>query len=171
MFLDRTYTPTPLYVVTAHPITSNSAFEAGLRFLAAKDYKNALALFQQAEGLEPSAPDITYYIGEIYRAQGNYHAALDEYQKAIKKDPNFAPAFLGRALANLALNPKADVIQRLNAAISLDPQVYRSVHPARQVSAFKRPICGRSGFQGRRRNRPGFCPGLSLSGGCAVGPG
>jgi tetratricopeptide (TPR) repeat protein len=121
MFLDRTYTPTPLYVITTHPVTSKSAFDAGLRFLAARDYKNALALFQQAEGLEPTAPDITYYIGEIYRTQGSFHAALDEYQQAIKKDGNFAPAFLGRALANLALNPKADVTNDLNAAISLDP--------------------------------------------------
>jgi tetratricopeptide (TPR) repeat protein len=121
MFLDRTYTPTPLYVVTTHPITSKSAVDAGLRFLAARDYKNALALFQQAEGLEPTAPDITYYIAEIYRTQGSFRAALDEYQQAIKKDANFAPAFLGRAMANLALNPKADVINDLNAAISLDP--------------------------------------------------
>jgi len=121
MFLDRTYTPTPLYVITTHPVTSKSAYDAGLRFLAVRDYKNALALFQQAEGLEPSAPDITYYIGEIYRAQSSFHAALDEYQQAIKKDGNFAPAFLGRALANRAINPKMDVSNDLNAAISLDP--------------------------------------------------
>ena len=121
MFLDRTYTPTPLYVLTARPINSKSAFEAGLRFLAAKDYKNALALFQQAEGLEPSAPDITYYIGEVYRLQADFPNALVAYQQAIKKDGNFAPAFLGRALAHLGLNPKADVKDDLNAAISLDP--------------------------------------------------
>ena len=121
LFLDKTYTPTPLYVVTVHPVISNSAFQAGLRFLAAKDYKDALALFQQVEGLEPSAPDVYYYVGEIYRAQGNYRPALNEYQKAINKDANFAPAFLGRALANLALNPKADVSNDLNGAITLDP--------------------------------------------------
>jgi tetratricopeptide (TPR) repeat protein len=121
MFLDMTYTPTPLYVVTQHPIISRSAFEAGMRFLAQKDYQNALVLFQQAEGLEPDAPDINYYIAEIYRAQGTFRTALNEYQKAINKDPNFAPAFLGRARANLDLNPKADVSNDLNEAISLDP--------------------------------------------------
>ncbi len=121
MFLDKTYTPTPLYVITLHPITSRSAFEAGLRFLAEKDYQNALVLFQQAEGLEPAAPDINYYIGEIYRAQRSYHAALDEYQKAINKDQNFAPAFLGRARVNLDLNPRADVTNDLDEAITLDP--------------------------------------------------
>ncbi len=121
MFLDKTYTPTPLYVVTQHPITSRSAYEAGLRFLGAKDYKNALALFQQAQGLEPAAPDIDYYIGEVYRGQGSFRPARDEYQKAINKDHNFAPAFLGRARANLDLNPTADVSKDLDEAIILDP--------------------------------------------------
>jgi tetratricopeptide (TPR) repeat protein len=122
MFLDKTYTPTPLYVITEHPITSQSAFEAGLRFMAGKDYKNALVLFQQAQVLEPKAPDIDYYIGEIYRAQGSFRAARDQYQNAINKDANFAPAFLGRALVNLALNPKADVSSDLDTAINLDPK-------------------------------------------------
>jgi tetratricopeptide (TPR) repeat protein len=121
MFLDKTYTPTPLYVVTQHPIISRSAYEAGLRFLGAMDYKNALALFQQAQGLEPGAPDIDYYIGEVYRGQGSYRTARDEYQKAINKDANFAPAFLGRARANLSLNPTADVSKDLDEAIILDP--------------------------------------------------
>jgi len=121
MFLDKTYTPTPLYVLTARPINSKSAFEAGLRFLAQNDYKSALALFEQAEGLEPAAPDITYYIGEVYRLQGSFVLALDEYQKAFKKDANFAPAFLGRALVKLALDPQAHVTDDLNEAIRLDP--------------------------------------------------
>ena len=127
MFLEKTYTPTPLYVITEHPVTSQSAFEAGLRFLAKKDYKNALVLFQQAEGLEPSAPDFDYYIGEIYRAQGSFRAALNEYQIAINKDANFAPAFLGRALVNLDLNPKADVSNDLDAAITIDTH-YAEAH-------------------------------------------
>jgi tetratricopeptide (TPR) repeat protein len=121
MFLEKTYTPTPLYVVTEHPILSRSAYESGLRFLGAQDYKNALALFQQAQSLEPGAPDIDYYIGEIYRAQGSYRTARDYYQKAINKNANFAPAFLGRARANLALNPDADVSSDLDEAVQLDP--------------------------------------------------
>jgi tetratricopeptide (TPR) repeat protein len=130
MFLDKTYTSTPYYVVTEHPITSRSAFETGLRFLKARDYKNALVLFQQVEDLEPNAPDIYYYIGETYRAQANYRTARDEYQTAINKDPNFAPAFLGRALANLALNPNADVVNDLDQAIILDP-LYTEAYIAR----------------------------------------
>ncbi len=121
MFLDKTYTPTPLYVDTQHPIISRIAFQSALRGLASGDYTDALVLFQQAEELEPNAPDIDYYIGEVYRAQNEFQLALEEYQKAIDKDPNFAPAFLGRALANLGLKPGAKVLNDLNAAIQLDP--------------------------------------------------
>jgi tetratricopeptide (TPR) repeat protein len=121
MFLDSTYTPTPLYVVTVHPITSRSAFESGLRFLAAEDYTNAMVLFQQAKSLEPEAPDIYYYIGEIYRAQGDFRNARDSYQDAINKDAEFAPAFLGRARALLGLNPQLDVLADLDEAVLLDP--------------------------------------------------
>ncbi len=153
-FLDKTYTPTPLYVITTHPITSKSAFDAGLRFLAARDYKNALALFQQAEGLEPSAPDITYYIGEIYRAQGSFRSALDEYQKAINKDANFAPAFLGRALANLALKPKADVSNDLNAAISLDPHYTGAYLERGLVQLSSDPASAETDFNAAIANSP-----------------
>jgi len=122
MFLDSTYTPTPLYVMTQHPVVSRSAFEAGLRFLGVKDYPNALALFQQAITLEPDAPapDLYYYVGETYRGQGDYRNARDAYQKAINRDSAFAPAFLGRARANLGLDPNAEIINDLNEAINLD---------------------------------------------------
>ncbi|HEX7620823.1 MAG TPA: tetratricopeptide repeat protein [Anaerolineales bacterium] len=120
MFLASTYTPTPLYVMTEHPVTNRSAFEAGLRFLWAKDYPNALALFDQAIKLEPDAPDLYYYVGETYRSKGDLRSARDAYQEAINRDSSFAPAFLGRARANLGLNPDADIIGDLNAAINLD---------------------------------------------------
>ena len=120
-FLSATYTSTPRYVMTQHPVTSRSTFESGLRFLAAGQYQTALVQFRQALILEPGAADIYYYLGETYRLQGDYQAALDSYQKAINQDANFAPGFLGRARANLAIHPNADVADDLDTAIALDP--------------------------------------------------
>jgi tetratricopeptide (TPR) repeat protein len=120
VFLQSTYTATPLYVMTEHPVTSRSAFEAGLRFLASEDYKNAKVLFEQAISLEPNAPDLYYYLGETYRAQGDYRTARDQYQKAINVDPGFAPAFLGRARTNQVLASNVEVIADLNQACALD---------------------------------------------------
>ena len=132
--LHTNYTPTPLYVVTKHPIDSASSFEAGLRFFKAEDYNNAITMFQQVLNAEPKAPDVYYYIGESYRAMGlsylqsgDKSKAMDAYQKAhnayqtsINDDPNFAPGYLGRALVTEVTNPSEDVSGDLDNAILLD---------------------------------------------------
>ena len=154
MFLESTYTPTPLYVVTEHPITSSGAFTAGLRFYTEGDYQNALVLFQQALGLEPDAPDIVYYIGEIYRTEGDFRKARDEYQSVINKDPNFAPAFLGRAMANLALNPGADVMNDLNQAILLDPHYTDAYLERGKILLPDNPGAAKADFMAAVENSP-----------------
>ena len=121
-FLAKTYTPTPLYVVTQHPPLTRASFTAGLRSLAQGNYETARVQFQEVLKTEPDAGDVYYYIGESFRAQGNYRAARDNYQQSINRDPGFAPAFVGRARVNLDMNPDADVIGDLNQAISLDPR-------------------------------------------------
>jgi len=121
-FLAKTYTPTPLYVITTHPVLTRASFQAGLHSLALGHYDTARIQFEDVLKTEPNAADVYYYIGESYRLQGDYHTARDNYQEAINQDANFAPGFLGRARANLGLNPGADVLTDLNSAINLDPK-------------------------------------------------
>lgn len=118
--LNTTYTPTPLYIATQHPVTSQSAFEAGLQFFKAHDYKNAILMFKQVLNAEPQAADAHYYIGEAYRMQSDFTDARAAYQTAINDNPDFAPGYLGRALTNLDLNPAADVSNDLDSAVNLD---------------------------------------------------
>jgi tetratricopeptide (TPR) repeat protein len=120
MFLAATYTPTPLYVNTTHPVLTRASYEAGLRSIAAGDFDTARVQFQDVLKTEPDAVDVYYYIGECFRLQGNFHSAKDSYQEAINHDPTFAPAFLGRARANLGLNRDVDVLGDMNEAIDLD---------------------------------------------------
>ncbi len=120
-FLVATYTKTPLYVVTEHPVLTSSAFKSGLRFLESGQYETARVQFRQVLDNEPEAVDAYYYIGESYRLEGNFSKARDANQAAINIKPDFAPAFLGRALANLGLNPEADVLADLDSAIAIDP--------------------------------------------------
>ena len=119
-FLNATYTPTPLYVVTLHPILTRASFDAGMRSLSMGDYETARVQFNDVLKTEPDAVDVYYYIGESFRLQGDYRSAKDSYQKAINRNPAFAPAFLGRARANQGLDAHADVLQDLNEAITLD---------------------------------------------------
>jgi tetratricopeptide (TPR) repeat protein len=121
-FLAATYTATPLYVITEHPVLTSNSFESGLRFLAAGQYETARVQFEQVLQNEPDAVDAYYYIGESYRFEQKYEKARDAYQQAIEINPGFAPAFLGRARASLGLNPEADVKSDLDNAVALDPQ-------------------------------------------------
>ncbi len=119
-FLPATYTRTPLYLPTEHPILTRSSFEAGLRFLEAGDYKNARVQFEVVLDNEPGAADAWYYIGETYQLEENYSKAREAYQEAINLNAGYAPAFLGRALAMLALDPEAYVLEDLDTALRLD---------------------------------------------------
>ena len=119
MLLEATYTPTPIYVETPHPISE--AYRAGLRALQAGNLAAMLQYMQQAVKVEPQAADANYYIGEAYRFMEDFEKALEAYETAIEVNPGFAPGYLGRARALLALNSKEDVQEDLDKAIELDP--------------------------------------------------
>jgi tetratricopeptide (TPR) repeat protein len=76
MFLASTYTPTPLYMVTQHPIVSRSAIEAGLR--------NAEAYFQR---------------GTAYLNLDNPNLAEADFKAALTYDPSDFDSQLGLARA------------------------------------------------------------------------
>ena len=116
--LSATYTPTPNYVQTPHP--ANEAYTVALRSIGRGDYPSALSNLQQAAQMSPDAPDILYFMGEVYRLQGNYEKALEYYEKALSVDPNFAPAYLGLARVKPVLDPKADILEDLQLAVDKD---------------------------------------------------
>lgn len=118
-FLTETYTPMPLYVNTPHPIVE--AYRAGIRSYERSEWSALLTFMQQAVTAEPNAPDFYYYMAESNRMMGNYTEAVNEYAKALDINPQFAPAYLGRALAYEKIDPKADIEGELNYAISFDP--------------------------------------------------
>lgn len=119
MFLESTYTPTPLYVNTPHPVTE--AYRAGIRSLNNRNYSEMVFFMEQAVQAEPEAPDIHYYLGEAYLLSEEPENALYAYEKAIELNNNFAPAYLGRARALTAIDPEFDLEADLTQALVLDP--------------------------------------------------
>ena len=119
MLLEVTYTPTPVYVNTPHPVTED--FRIAVRAFGRGDWATALRHFRNASQVEPDAPDIHYLIGEAQRMLEEPAAALASYNQALDISPGFAPAFLGRALASLDLNGKAEIGEDLDRAIEYDP--------------------------------------------------
>lgn len=124
--LGATYTPTPLYVNTPHSVSE--AYRTGLRAMQRQEWDAARGYFSQVATLEPTALDLPYLSAETYRLSGELEAAVLEYEKIIAANPEFAPAYLGRARAWLAeQTPDLDKAGRdLQRAVALDAAMFES---------------------------------------------
>ncbi len=119
MLLESTYTPTPVYVNTPHAVSED--YRLGQRAFGRGDWETALRHFRNASQIVSDSPDLYYFIGETQRMQEDYRSSLDSYKQSLQISQSFAPAYLGRALASQALDPKTDITQDLDRAIELDP--------------------------------------------------
>ncbi len=128
MFLDSTYTPTPLVAFTEHP--QFEAFQLAMTAYANNDWSAAVDYFQQVIDTQQdkTIPDILYYQAESYRNLGYTKPALDVYNRIIKSRPEFAPAYMGRGLTRRMVAPKdyTTVIKELNEAIRMDPNLLQA---------------------------------------------
>lgn len=125
--LEATYTPTPVYVNTPHPLIE--AYLIGIRAYGEGDYEKMLIFMKQVAEQDKTA-DAYFYVGEAYRLLGQHDKAIQEYDLALEANPQFAPAYLGHALANLAQEPQAKVEDDLTQAIENDP-LYGAAYIAR----------------------------------------
>lgn len=121
MRLGSTYTPTPLYVLTPHPMLE--AYSAGMRAYERGDWQGLINYMEQVLQAEGGALDAMYMIAEAYRFQGNYTQAINAYTDLIQTDANFAAAYLGRARARIVADADRwnECISDLRQAIRLDP--------------------------------------------------
>jgi tetratricopeptide (TPR) repeat protein len=100
MLLQATYTPTPLYVSTPHPLLE--AYSAGIRAYLRNDWPNVVNYFQQVVSADPNSLDGYYLMGEANRFMGEYSRALQLYNQALTKNNGFAPSYLGRGRIHLS---------------------------------------------------------------------
>ena len=125
--LEATYTPTPRYVNTPHPILE--AYRSSMRALERGDIQQMLLFLQQASRDDPAAADLQYYIGEAYIKLGDFESASTAFQKAIELDSNFAPAYTGYARTLELLDSikfSNLIIENFGKAIELDPDYFES---------------------------------------------
>ncbi len=121
--LSATYTPTPVYVRTPHPVVE--AYSIAIRAYENSDWDKAIQFFEQSLQGDPESADLHYLIGESYRFKGEDSAALAAYNQAIQTNAEFAPAYLGRArIRSLSGEASPDEIRRdLERALELDPNL------------------------------------------------
>lgn len=121
--LEATYTPTPLYVNTPHPIIE--AYSLSIRAYHRSEWAKAIDYLKQSIQSEPNTPDLPYLLGEAYRQSGRYTEAMEAYEQSLQANSSFAPAYLGRALTRWAMDAgQVDEIRAdLEKALQLDPQL------------------------------------------------
>lgn len=116
LLLEATYTPTPRYVDTPHPQTE--AFRLGIVALNRQNWEGMADFMQQTIDLEPDSADAYYYLGLALMEMGEFSRALEAFTTASQMDNLFGPAYLGRALARLALDPDTDVSRDFQNAVT-----------------------------------------------------
>ena len=92
--LPATYTPTPRYIATPHPVES---YLLGLKALDRGDWEQAVLYFEDVLNLTDPAPDVYFYLGEAYRLGRQWDKAEAAFRQAMKVDPDFGPAYVGLA--------------------------------------------------------------------------
>lgn len=119
--LQSTYTPTPIYVYTPHPIVE--AFSIAMRNYQEQDWEETIKYLNQAIQTQPDAPDLHYHLGEIYLQIGDIGKALIAFEKSIETDPAFAAGYYGRAKLRISNEDTfSDAIDDLLQCIDLDPE-------------------------------------------------
>lgn len=118
--LEATYTPTPPFIDTPHP--DSQAFSSGIRNMNEGDFEEAIGYFEQFLEVEPGSPDGHYYLGVTYLKMEDFLKARESFISTLEFDDRFGPAYLGRAQADLGLNPERQVSDDINRAISFSPE-------------------------------------------------
>ncbi len=119
--LNAPLTPTALYVSTPESAITGDIYRRFLEEFRNGNWDEAITLLQDAARLEPDAVEPYYYIGETYRFKGDPASAIDAYNGALQKDPEFGPAYVGLARARIQIDPGANVEPLLDEAIRFDP--------------------------------------------------
>lgn len=129
MLLESTYTPTPLYINTQHPIVES--YRSAIRAYERGDWTMVITFMEQVADAEPAAADAYFYIGQAYRYQKNYTDAAKAYARSAEINATFAPAYWGQARVLIENNPgnkaqQANALTLLKKAVELDPNYYEA---------------------------------------------
>ncbi len=122
-FLDATYTPTALYVVTKRTSGSSEQYRIAFDYYEKGEWDAFIENMLLLRRMEPNAPDIPYYIGEAYRFKRDTSKAASYYNEAIDLDANFAPPYLGLARVRMMSNSSFNPLKLIDQALDRDPNL------------------------------------------------
>ncbi|MDP1845623.1 MAG: tetratricopeptide repeat protein [Candidatus Moranbacteria bacterium] len=91
-----------------------------------QDWKSEDTLWIATAQVAPSGQQIHNNLGDVYARQKDYAKAIEEFQKAIDINPNYADAYhnLGNTYQTIGENDKA--VEYFQKALELNPQLWQS---------------------------------------------
>lgn len=88
-----------------------------------REYKQAIADYNQALSLDPQLSEIYYKRGNIYADQQQYQQAIADYNQAISLNPQLFKAYYNRGNAYYTQKQYQQAIADYNQALKLNPQL------------------------------------------------
>jgi tetratricopeptide (TPR) repeat protein len=109
-------------ILIAEQMSAKDFNNRGVDKLETKDYKGAIADFNQALRLDPKNAKAYFNRGFAYSSLENYQNAIEDYTKAIQMKPGDAEAFYNRGLAYSNLDNNKAAIADFEKAAQLYKQ-------------------------------------------------
>ncbi len=109
-------------LIASEPENARARNDLGLRYLEAGRLDEAENAFREALAVPPAYVIGPFLFGDIYTDAERYQAAIDDYQKIIDQNAEYARAhnLLGRVL--LARNQAAPALAEFEEALRIDPE-------------------------------------------------
>ncbi len=85
-----------------------------------RSFNQAAAQYKKAVEIAPSA-QLHNYLGTALNYQGYYQKAVNQFQKAIELNPNYAPAYMNLGITYFYMKQFANTVSSEQKAISLNP--------------------------------------------------
>jgi len=96
-------------------------FDEAEKAIAEDDLETALDKVEQAISLVPAEPRFHGLRGDIMVYQRRYRAAIDHYDEALERDPNYFDYYLGRGVAHARLEQNREARADLERSAELLP--------------------------------------------------
>jgi tetratricopeptide (TPR) repeat protein len=122
------------------PAEAYAAYAKAELLAARGDRKHALEHYAYAIDRDPRSPELIARYGEVSCEEAPGEGALARFERALALDPEYAPAFLGRARCLSRLGRTAEALAAAERAAALDPMSFATTREvARLLFVLGRP--------------------------------
>ena len=104
------------------PNHAGAQFAFGVAWAQSSDFSRAQIELEKAARLAPASPLPLQELGMLHATKRDYDKALESYAGALKAQPKFLPAYLGRGNVFLAQGKADSALAEYEKAIEIAPQ-------------------------------------------------